>query len=139
MSMYLGSKIIQSPTISRRCDKMMDIYGRHASHCPYGPFLIRRHNHIRDLISVYLKQAQIEHTLEERYKDFNVDNEMIEEQERKVPGDIVIKSWYNHASDDAHMDVTIANIFCSTYIKGAAKGKFDVHKLKEKMKQNKYQ
>ena len=52
--------------------------------------------------------------------------------------DIVIKSWYTDKPDDGYMDITIGNIFCQTYISGAAKEMFYVTNIKEKQKYQKY-
>ena len=111
----------------------MDPNGWHAVHCTARPYIIRRHNAIRDQLSAYLKQAQIAHKLEARYKPYNPDKNVVEEIERKMPGDIVSESWYDDIPGEAYLDVTIGNIVCATYIK-SIKNKFYVTDTKEQQK-----
>ena len=67
-----------------------------------------------------------------------MDKGIIEEVERKIPGDIVAESWYSDRPDPAYMDITIGNVFCQSYITGASKELYYVTNLKEKQKKAKY-
>ena len=86
LSNFLGSRLVQQKTLCRRCGNDMDPYGRHALHCKYGPYMIRRHNIMRDQISKYLHQAQFAHVLESKYKPYNVDKGFVEEEDGKILG-----------------------------------------------------
>ena len=136
-SLYLGSKIVKDNTICRRCGQEMDPYGWHALHCKYGPHMIRRHNAIVNELSIFLKQANLSFKLEQKYKTFDMKKGFTEEN-NMIPGDIVIENWYDKTSEPAYFDITIGNIFCDTYIKGAAKEMHHVTRLKARQKHQKY-
>ena len=116
----------------------MDPYGWHALHCSHGPYLIQRHNAIRDELAKYLKQAHMTYQIEQRYRDYDAHKGLCEEMDRKIPGDIVVSDWYDATSDKAYFDVTIGNVFCKSYINEAAKDIHYISKLKEKQKKMKY-
>ena len=90
-------------------------------------------------LAEYLRQAHIKHKIEQKYKEYDVEKGVIEHKRRTIPGDILVESWYDDKKEPAYMDITIGNVFCKTYVKGASKERFYVTRLKEKKKRKNIQ
>ena len=115
----------------------MDKRGYHSLQCVHGKHQIQRHNKVRDEVNKFLKQAQYNTKIEQKYT-FNKDkNEMI--TNNKIPGDIL--AYRYDQGNDYYFDAVVGNIFASTYINKTSSnnGRLWLAKTKEKDKISKHE
>jgi hypothetical protein len=135
LSLYLGAPLLHNDTLCKRCNQELDKHGYHALSCKYGPNAIQRHNRLRDLIQKFCQDAGFQTEIEVKYQ------KQLSPQEQKVdgvPGDILVKQWFDTTYKDAYMDVVVSNIFMKTYLKKASEKRGSIAKLKEEEKKKKY-
>jgi hypothetical protein len=117
LSLYLGAPLLHNETLCKRCNQELDKHGYHALSCKYGPNAIQRHNKLRNLIQKFCQDAGFQTETEVKYP------QQLLPQEHKIdgiPGDILVKQWFDTTYKDAYMDVVVSNIFMKTYVKKAS-------------------
>ncbi len=143
--LHLGVPIAPKSTICSRCNKVMDGFGYHALHCPFGKGVIVRHNDLRDLIAAFFRAAGYVVQIEQR---FALD-EYIAQQRKNGNGIVNINDFrMNIAGDikvidyddgeDYYFDVTVVNPMAASYVKGGAKKRLFAAGEREKNKIDKY-
>ena len=107
-------------------------------HVQVGVGTHRRHDLIRNILNKKLNEAGYETKFEQKY-------EMTDEGEFKpvhgVPGDILVYNWDlegNENERNLYIDITVGNIFDSTYINNTSKKRAWLMDKKEKDKSQKY-
>ena len=119
------------------CGKPLDLFGHHCLSCISTKLVYRRHDEICNKLAGYLKDAGFKIQMEARYHMVN--GTKVRRHQR--PGDIKILDWKfvdQNIIGSIYFDVTVGNIFCSTYVRRASgKRLYTADKL-EKLKDDKY-
>ena len=117
----------------QKCGIEMDKMGYHCLHCEHTGFVTMRHDAICDVLYEYMKMAGFEVLKEQRYENTKTGKIRI----NKRPGDLMVKGWkFDKLNKIGRMyfDVTVGNIFCKTYVHGAANQRLCVANKKEYLK-----
>ena len=137
LSLVAGLPIVTQDQIQcQKCGIVMDKMGYHCLHCVKSGYLFIRHDRICDVLFEYMKKAGFDVQKEARYHDTGKGKVRI----LRRPGDILVNDW---KFDDGHtgkmyFDITVGNIFCDTYINGAARKRLYVAELRQKEKDKDY-
>ena len=143
MTLFIGGKLVQEKQYCKRCGQEMDEYGYHALSCPNGPYMIARHNGIRDVVVKVGRQAGMQVEIEQKYnremEGLDMEDTDGDDPIHGIPGDIKIQNWFDRRDNkDLFGDIVVGNIFAPSYVTNTRKERLWLAKKKEKEKREKY-
>ncbi len=143
--LHLGSKITPQNINCMRCKSIMDPYGWHALHCPFGGDVIRRHNDLRNIIAALFRQAGYVVTIEQRFdltalvrkqQQLGKAVDVSQVEVKGIPGDMKVHEYED--GHDWYFDVSVVNVMAESYRQQASEQRLYAASSREKSKYDKY-
>ena len=137
-SLLLGCEIVRNEQDCKMCGQRMDKFGYHALSCPKGGGTHRRHEIIKNVLNKKFNEAGFQTKLEQRYV---IGENGHYKRVDGVPGDILVFNWNMEGDENErnmYFDLSVGNIFDSSYINSTSKTRAWLLCKKEREKSKKY-